>query len=193
MGLVLCSPESLGIVPATVWLMVVILFQPIFHDMLGQYNAALISVCWMVLLGFTDDVLDLRWAYKILLSLIATMPLLVSYSGPTNIIVPKPFRPYIGLSVNLGFIYHIYMMLTSVFCTNSINIYAGINGLEVSQSVVIAAAVLVHNWVELGGACEREHLMSVFLIVPFLAVSLALLYYNWFVDLNKITCKSRDF
>jgi UDP-N-acetylglucosamine--dolichyl-phosphate N-acetylglucosaminephosphotransferase len=108
--------------------MVVIMFQPLFHESLGQYNAALISVCWMIMLGFTDDVLDLRWAYKIVLSFLATLPLLVAYSGPTNIIVPKPLRDYLGLSVDLGLLYSLYMMFIAVFCTNSINIYAGING-----------------------------------------------------------------
>lgn len=33
------------------------------------------------------------------------------------------------------------MGLLAVFCTNSINIHAGINGLEVGQTVVIACAV----------------------------------------------------
>lgn len=41
----------------------------------------------------------------------------------------------------LGWIYKLYMGLLAVFCTNSINIHAGINGLEVGQTVVIACAV----------------------------------------------------
>ena len=56
----------------------------------------------MILLGFTDDVLDLRWAVKIALSAVATLPLLVNYVGPTNIIVPIPLRGLLGYSVQLG-------------------------------------------------------------------------------------------
>ncbi len=41
------------------------------------------------------------------------------------------------------------MSFISVFCTNSINIHAGINGLEVSQSVVIAISALIHNFIQL--------------------------------------------
>lgn len=37
-----------------------------------------------------------------------------------------------GSIVNLGMLYLVYMGLLAVFCTNAINIYAGINGLEVS-------------------------------------------------------------
>ena len=39
------------------------------------------------------------------------------------------------------------MMLLAVFCTNAINIYAGINGLEAGQSLVIASAALTHNFI----------------------------------------------
>jgi len=134
----------------------------------------------MLLLGFIDDVLDLRWSIKIAFSFLATLPLLVSYSGPTNIIVPKPLRGILDTSINLGYGYHAYMMLIAVFCTNSINIYAGINGLEVTQSIIVSCAVLVHNYIELGGSCPDQHLLSIFLMLPFLATSLGLLYYNWY-------------
>lgn len=43
--------------------------------------------------------------------------------------------------VMTGGIYKLYMFLLAVFCTNSINIHAGINGLEVGQTAVIASAV----------------------------------------------------
>ena len=42
-----------------------------------------------------------------------------------------------------GWIYKLYMGLLAVFCTNSINIHAGLNGLEVGQTVVIASAVRI--------------------------------------------------
>ena len=35
------------------------------------------------------------------------------------------------------------MFLLAIFCTNSINIHAGINGLEVGQTVVISSAVSI--------------------------------------------------
>lgn len=40
-----------------------------------------------------------------------------------------------------GVVYKIHMGLLAVFCTNSINIHAGINGLEVGQTIFIASAV----------------------------------------------------
>ncbi len=51
----------------------------------------------------------------------------------------------------LGFLYYVYMGMLAVFCTNAINIYAGIKGLEAGQRAVIAVSVIVHNTIELGG------------------------------------------
>ena len=58
----------------------------------ARYNSALTSVCFMVLLGFMDDVLDLPWRAKIILPTVASLPLLVTYSGSTSVVVPRPLR-----------------------------------------------------------------------------------------------------
>jgi UDP-N-acetylglucosamine--dolichyl-phosphate N-acetylglucosaminephosphotransferase len=83
-----------------------------------------------VLLGFVDDVIDLKWRHKLIVPTIASFPLLVAYKGVTGVVVPKLLRPILGQMVNLGILYHTYMGMLSVFCTNAINIYAGINGIE---------------------------------------------------------------
>jgi UDP-N-acetylglucosamine--dolichyl-phosphate N-acetylglucosaminephosphotransferase len=44
----------------------------------------------MILLGFVDDAVDLRWKYKLVLPLVASIPLITSYSGPTFIVMPTP-------------------------------------------------------------------------------------------------------
>ena len=71
--------------------------------------------------------------------------------------------------------------MLAVFCTNAINILAGINGLEVGQSVIIAFSVLILNVIELTNSFSHSHLLSLYYIVPFLAVSIPLLKYNWYV------------
>jgi UDP-N-acetylglucosamine--dolichyl-phosphate N-acetylglucosaminephosphotransferase len=43
------------------------------------------------------------------------------------------------------------MSMVAVFCTNAINILAGINGLEVGQSIVIASSIVIFNFIELRG------------------------------------------
>jgi len=54
-------------------------------------------------------------------------------------------------SIDLGILYYVYMSMVAVFCTNAINILAGVNGLEVGQSIVIAASILVFNLIEIQG------------------------------------------
>lgn len=126
-------PEAMGLVVGCVLVVTIILFHPWFPS-LALFNAATTAITLTVLTGFMDDVLDLRWKTKIGLSFLAALPLLVAYNGPTNVIVPKPLRDVLGLSVELSLLYHCYMLLLAVFFTNSINIYAGVNGLEVGQT-----------------------------------------------------------
>lgn len=56
-------PEALGVVPAVIFLLVTIIEQVISVDItkgkLVEYNAALLSICLVVLLGIIDDVINL--------------------------------------------------------------------------------------------------------------------------------------
>lgn len=81
------------------------------------------------MLGFVDDVIDIPWRYKLIIPLFGILPVLVAYNGVTYVLVPAIFREYFGPVVNLSFFYYIYMTMLGIFATNSINIYAGINGL----------------------------------------------------------------
>lgn len=97
-----------------------------------EYNAALLSICLVVLLGFIDDVIDLKWRHKLIVPTIASVPILVAYKGLTSVVVPTLLRGLVGSpTFDLSFLYYIYMGMLAIFCTNSINIYAGLNGLEV--------------------------------------------------------------
>merc|ERR1719223_856517 len=80
-----------------------------------------------------------------------------------------------GSIVNLGLWYLLYMGLLAVFCTNAINIYAGINGLEVGQSYVIGCSVLLHNLFEIqsNGESKDNHLFSAMLMLSFAGVTFA--------------------
>ena len=87
--------------------------------------------------------------------------------------------------VDLGIFYYVYMSAVSIFSPNSINILAGVNGLEVGQSIVLALIFLINDFCYLfssntSQAANDSHLFSVIFIVPFVGVSIALLQYNWF-------------
>lgn len=72
------------------------------------------------------------------------------------------------------------MGMLAVFCTNAINILAGVNGVECGQSIVIALSVLLNSLLNLNSECWSEHMFSLYLVCPFIGVSSAVLYYNWY-------------
>eukprot|EP00922_Rhytidocystis_sp_ex-Travisia-forbesii_P027923 GHVS01040980.1.p1 GENE.GHVS01040980.1~~GHVS01040980.1.p1 ORF type:complete len:292 (+),score=52.55 GHVS01040980.1:84-959(+) len=149
-------PESLGLVTGVVFLLAgigtqLLLYDRADTDKLLEFNAGLLAICFMTFLGFADDVLDLPWRYKMILPCCATLPLLLAYRGTTHILVPELLCRTFHLPslISLGALYYVYMGLLAVFCTNSINIYAGVNGLEVGQSLVICFFVMMHNVMEI--------------------------------------------
>jgi len=119
------------------------------QDRLIEYNAGLLAICMVVMLGFVDDVVDLKWRHKIIVPTVASFPLLVAYKGITSVIVPKLLRSVLGGYVNLGIIYYLYMGNIAIFCTNAINIYAGINGIEVGQTIIVGCFIIIHNIIEI--------------------------------------------
>ena len=192
-------PESLGIICGTVYLICMFLFIPIpfvtkwmehdGNDILFPHNefvefvTALLSICCMILLGFAEDILHLRWRDKLILPLIASLPLLMVYHvnvGSTTIIIPEFLRCFLGPNLNLGIFYYIYMCILAVYCTNTINILVGINGLETGQSIVIGISILIFNVVELNNFYWKNHLFSMYFLIPYVATSCALHYHNWY-------------
>lgn len=137
----------------------------------------------MTLLGFADDVLDLKWRYKLLWPTIASLPLLMVYRVSfdlTTVIVPAPLRFMFGYSLDIGLLYYVYMGMLAVFCTNAINIIAGINGIEAGQGLIIACSVAIFNLLEYNGEFGEAHEFSLYFMLPFIGVSLALLRLNWY-------------
>lgn len=173
-------PEALGIVVGVVTVMCIIVFHPFFSD-LHMYSAATTAITLTILTGFLDDVLDLRWKTKIGLSFLAVVPLIVAYNGPTMVYLPVAMRAFFGtVTVQLGAFYLLYMAIFGVFASNSINIYAGVNGLESGQAVVIAASVVVNHLVQLSlpDVDLPANLFALTVSLPFLSSSLALFYHN---------------
>eukprot|EP01088_Endostelium_zonatum_P013191 TRINITY_DN27603_c0_g1_i1.p1 TRINITY_DN27603_c0_g1~~TRINITY_DN27603_c0_g1_i1.p1 ORF type:complete len:462 (-),score=64.85 TRINITY_DN27603_c0_g1_i1:46-1431(-) len=163
------------------------LFSQFPHFRLTEFISALLSICCMIFLGLADDVLNLRWRHKLLLPTLASLPLLLVYFlniSSTSILLPSPLSSLFSTPyLDLGIFFYIYMSSLAVFCTNAINILAGINGVEVGQSVIIGLSILLNNVIQIfyGVPEVRDnHVFSVWFILPFLAVSIALLYWNFY-------------
>lgn len=216
-------PESLGLPTAAVYMALLFLFIPFRyfssrlqgvyktgddwegrmdgrggfpHHELASFLSALLSFSSAIVLGFLDDVFDIRWRYKLPIPIISSIPLLMVYyagGGGTSVVVPNwPafLRQWVGGSIlELGPLYYLYMSLLSTFCTNSINILAGINGVEVGQALIISLSLCLNDILYLDARAGmpgshsskellRRHLLSLYLLLPLTAVCLALLSWN---------------
>jgi len=193
-------PEAIGVVAATAYLASLFVFIPFASQQgsgrwaildgalgLSKFLCALLAICCMCFLGFADNVLDLRWRDKLWIPLTASLPLMMVYAvdgGVTTITVPRIFAPWLGSFIDIGIGYYLFMACLAIFCTNSINILAGVNGLEVGQSVVIALTIATNNVIQLvrwpEGPLHDNNLFSLALILPFIGASSALLVHNWY-------------
>ncbi|KAK6029566.1 glycosyltransferase, group 4 family, partial [Ostertagia ostertagi] len=168
-------PEPMGVICAAAYLIVMFVFIPFPfiewieaesafpHTKFLAFLSALISICTAILLGFADDVLDLKWRHKLAFPTLSSLPILMVYyvsGGSTTVIIPSAVRtllssvlpssisPNIPGSIDINVLYYVFMCMVVVFCTNAINILAGINGLESGQAIVVAVSVVVFNLVQ---------------------------------------------
>ncbi|CCE65889.1 hypothetical protein TPHA_0N01080 [Tetrapisispora phaffii CBS 4417] len=156
------------------------------HNKLSEFLSGLLCLETTTLIGIADDLFDLRWRHKFLLPAVAAIPLLVVYYvdfGVTYVLIPKFMRKWLNgkTNIDLGSIYYLYMASMSIFCPNSINILAGVNGLEVGQSIVLGVIALLNDilYLSIGPEVSHEaHRLSIILITPFIGVSLALFKWN---------------
>jgi UDP-N-acetylglucosamine--dolichyl-phosphate N-acetylglucosaminephosphotransferase len=89
----------------------------------------MITIISTVLFGFTDDMLDFAWRYKLVYPFFFMIPVIKVFNGSTLISIPWPFSYLIGDNLDLGYVFYLYIILLGIYFTNTINIYAGINGL----------------------------------------------------------------
>lgn len=70
-----------------------------------------------------------------------------------------------------------------MFATNAINIYAGINGIEVMQPIIIGIAMIINNVLEISNHSSDKiaveaNLFSLSILLPFVGCCFGLLKYN---------------
>jgi hypothetical protein len=75
------------------------------HQELALFLSSILSLLIATLLGFLDDVFDIRWRHKLPIPIIASIPLLMVYyaeGGLTTVVMPIGARWLFGNTVNLG-------------------------------------------------------------------------------------------
>jgi len=182
-------PEAMGLVVGGVYLAIYSSFevylnlQDFNHEAnTHQFWSSFFTIAFALALGYIDDIKNLPWKAKIFLPTIPGLVLTMTYTGGTTIVIPAILQSTFNITslYNLGWIYKACIFLILIFCFNSINIYAGINGLEVGQSIIIAFAIIIHNVIQITyNDVSGAHMFSIIMMQPLLATSLGLLIFNW--------------
>lgn len=101
--------------------------------------AALVSILLAGMIGLLDDNLDFRNRTKIVLPMIASIPMMVMQVGTTTMSIPL-----VG-TVDLGVLYPLVIIpLMMTFIIDSTNMYGGMNGLESGLSAVNSTALILY-------------------------------------------------
>lgn len=139
-------------------------------------SALLFSCLASGMLGFADNVLNLEWRWKLIVPFFTLVPLTVwyneNYSFDVNLF---------GFNIKLHWtLTMVYIILFAIFCQNAVNIYAGINGIEIGQSVVAQVASVCYLVLKYGRAVldDQKLYFSAALSLIFIGSSMALFRYN---------------
>ncbi len=131
--------------------------------MLGMILASTLGA----VIGLIDDIFQLEKKTLILSTFLTGIPIITYRLGTTTITL-TPIGP-----IDLGVIFWITIPFIFAYYTNSVNIYAGFNGLEAGlglvTSISLGISALIYNSVE-----------SAILLFSLSGSLLALLKYNWY-------------
>lgn len=97
--------------------------------------AVVVSILIALILGFVDDILGwkigLRIRYKIILSFLISLPIVVINSGVSQMSIP-----FFGL-IDFGLVYPLVLIPIAIIGTsNAFNMIAGFNGLEAGMGII---------------------------------------------------------
>lgn len=178
-------PECLGLGISVVFLCHTICLYGFFKVIGNSEMESVLLQCFTyiisgVFLGFVDDILELRWRDKLIFPFFFSILLIFNYQGTTSVIFPSFLKSILPFeSIELSYFFFFYLICLSIFCVNSINIYAGISGLESGQSLVIGITLMLENLMCIReGVDSKANFFSLVLLGPFCATSLALLKWN---------------
>jgi len=149
---------------------VLALLAAIYFIPLERYHilAALTSITFIAIVGFIDDLFELRQSIKVTLPVLGAIPLMVANVGTTSM-----YFPIIGI-VELGLLYPLIIVPLGVTAASNLtNMLAGFNGLEAGLGVISSVTILV-------AAILSDRPEAIIIVAPLIGSLLAFLRYNWY-------------
>ena len=159
-------PTMGGLVLVAGYLASILWFLVIFPDFFKELTAILSTILMISMVGMIDDILQLRHSIKVMLPMVASLPLLLIVSEDRVLTFP-----FIGL-VKVGFFYPILLVpIGVVAAANLTNLLAGFNGLEAGMGLAAISSLSIASLV-IGNE-------GMFVLVPMIGPLLAFLVFNW--------------
>ena len=138
----------------------------LFNDLLAPISAAASSILMICMVGMIDDILDLSKKTRVILPIIASLPLMVEVSTDRTMLIPLIGR------VSFGVLYPLVLVpIGVVAASNLTNMLAGLNGLEVGMGSIAVFSLIVSAWI-------AEKWTCMLILTPMLGALLAFLAYN---------------
>ncbi len=101
--------------------------------------AALVSILMAGVIGLLDDTFDFKNRTKIVLPIVASIPMIAMSVGNPSMTIP-----FLG-TINFGPFYALLIVpLMMTFIVDSTNMYGGMNGLEAGLSSINASAIVLY-------------------------------------------------
>ncbi len=164
-GLVIAAGFSSGIIT----IIAINTFLPNLLSIgLIQILAAFSVILIMTLVGSIDDLIGVRQIPKVIIPLLASLPLVAIKAGHTVMNIPL-----IG-PIDLGILYPLVLVPIAITgASNAFNMLAGFNGLEIGMSIVATGALATIAY-SVGATTSFVILLAI------LGAQIAILRYNWY-------------
>jgi UDP-N-acetylglucosamine--dolichyl-phosphate N-acetylglucosaminephosphotransferase len=173
--------ESGGVILVLAYLLGLFFFIPFssaFTSDAGEnLNLEIVGTAATIMLtafvGFADDIYELRWRIKVLTPLLGGVPLAVMRLGRETISTPFGVLDFAAFGT-LGVVLFAVIILFAVTASaNGINMFAGLNGQEAGSALIMSIALLFL-------AFRLEKAIGYIILIPFIGVLVAFLYFNWY-------------
>lgn len=165
--------EMGGVVIVSGYLVGMLFLLIVYPGDLPSLLAVLTMTLMVSMIGLMDDVLKLSQRMKVILPVLAALPLIIVVSGDRTMLIPL-----IGY-VHVGILYALVLVpIGVVAASNLTNLLAGLNGLEAGMGLIASVSILVASLLEFSVGGRAHAILAVLIMAPLIGSLLAFLRYN---------------
>jgi UDP-N-acetylglucosamine--dolichyl-phosphate N-acetylglucosaminephosphotransferase len=165
--------EMGGAVIVAGYLVGILFLLVLFPAYLRSLLAVLTMTLMITMIGLMDDILKLAQRTKVIVPVLASLPLVMVVSGDRSMLIP-----FIGY-VPLGFLYPLLLVPIGVVAAcNLTNLLAGFNGLEAGMGLIASVSVLVASLLQFVVGGKGSAILGALTLAPLVGSLLAFLRYN---------------